>query len=149
MSELYETWRVETGIDLSDPQQASERDSRSGYTQFELFLNSLAEEAALSQTGAAADPAGAESGRFEMGDNFPNPFSGSTRIHFSIRTQGEYRLEVYDTQGRRVESLIDWRELAPGDYEFQWAPDRLASGVYFVRLRSGSDSVVRAMTLLR
>lgn len=150
LSELFEAWREESGVDLSDSRQASSRDSESGYTQLELFLNSMADGTLLAEDAMRAGLAAeAQEERFGVSGNFPNPFRGSTLLKFTIAEQDEYRLEVFDTQGRRVQLLIDRRDLTPGDYEMRWEPERLASGIYFLRLRSGNESIVRPMTLIR
>ncbi len=62
-------------------------------------------------------------------------------------------LEVYDGLGRRLRTLVD-AEQTTGRHESVWDGRNdegraVASGMYFYRLRTGSFSATRAMTLLR
>lgn len=81
----------------------------------------------------------------------PNPFSGSTTIRVRLERGGEASLDVVDVAGRVVASLVESAPLADGDYQFMWDArgddgNRVASGVYFIRLRS--ESVVRMAKVL-
>jgi flagellar hook assembly protein FlgD len=63
------------------------------------------------------------------------------------------RLEVIDVAGRKVRDLIGGEQRAAGEYSVEWdgtaeRGDRAASGVYFIRLRAGSDQIVRRVALL-
>jgi flagellar hook assembly protein FlgD len=60
---------------------------------------------------------------------------------------------VYDIRGRLVRVLVD-RPIGAGRHTVHWDGkdehgDRVASGVYFVRLDVGSESEVRKLTILR
>ncbi len=67
--------------------------------------------------------------------NYPNPFNPSTNISYSLVKPGEVRIDVYDLQGRRVDSLV--REVKPaGHHSFTYQPRNLASGVYLVLMRA-------------
>jgi uncharacterized repeat protein (TIGR01451 family) len=72
----------------------------------------------------------------------PNPFRGTTRIEFDLPERSAARLSVLDVTGRHVRTLLD-SELASGRYRVEWdgldhRGDRVAPGVYFVRLEAGS-----------
>jgi hypothetical protein len=47
-----------------------------------------------------------EPAAFELG-NFPNPFSGSTTIRFTIRTASRVLLEAYDPLGRKLTTIAN------------------------------------------
>jgi hypothetical protein len=86
---------------------------------------------------------------FDLGGAFPNPFWSQTTLAYSVPTETEVRLEVFDVLGRRVSTLVDEIQ-APGWYEarFQAEPG-LASGLYIARLRAGGQSLVSRFTLAR
>lgn len=73
-----------------------------------------------------------------FGRAYPNPFSVSTRLSYTITTQGAFvSLDVYDVSGRLVRELSHGFE-APGTHEIEWdgtdAAGRYArAGVYFIR----------------
>lgn len=88
--------------------------------------------------------------------NTPNPFNPSTTITFEITQRDEsvrVLLAVYDLRGRLVKTLMD-ADLAGGTYSLVWegrdnSGRKMSSGVYFLRLRSGAESMMRKMILLK
>jgi predicted lipoprotein with Yx(FWY)xxD motif len=85
--------------------------------------------------------------------NVPNPFVASTRIVFSMETEGRVTLRVFDAKGRLVRVLADeLRE--PRRYMETWngkdANGRpVAAGTYFYRLDAPGWSEVKKMTLAK
>ncbi|MBI3004034.1 MAG: T9SS type A sorting domain-containing protein [Ignavibacteriales bacterium] len=86
--------------------------------------------------------------RFELAQNFPNPFNPSTTIVFSVPTSSNVRIAVYDVLGRSVITLLQG-EMEPGRYSVTWNAGESASGVYFCVLQAGSVQAVRPMHLIR
>jgi len=80
--------------------------------------------------------------------NYPNPFNPTTTIRFSIETQSDVFLHIYDIKGRLVETLVTG-ELLSGDHAVQWDASDYASGVYFVRLTAGESRQTRKMLLVK
>ncbi|MEM1043108.1 MAG: T9SS type A sorting domain-containing protein [Bacteroidota bacterium] len=70
---------------------------------------------------------------FRLGGVYPNPFRGQTTFAYELPRPSEVSLRVYDVLGRRVGEVVDERQVA-GRHEADWAPPRLASGVYLWRL---------------
>lgn len=69
--------------------------------------------------------------------NQPNPFCTVTSIQYSVMRPGHVALRVYDVTGRLVKTLVD-EEQNVGDYCVKWHGSRVASGIYFCCLRSGT-----------
>ncbi|MBN1886045.1 MAG: T9SS type A sorting domain-containing protein [Candidatus Krumholzibacteriota bacterium] len=105
-------------------------------------------------TGSSAvDLAPAPPQATRLAQNYPNPFNPTTRIAFELRRDGRVQLEIFDAAGRLVRQLVDEKRGA-GVYDETWdglsgAGDRVASGVYFYRLRTGAFEETRKMVLLR
>ncbi|MCP4573938.1 MAG: T9SS type A sorting domain-containing protein [bacterium] len=78
----------------------------------------------------------------------PNPFNPSTVITFELPRAARARLEVFDTAGRKVATLVD-RRLAAGPHQVNWRPRRLPSGVYVARLEADGETALQRMTLLK
>jgi hypothetical protein len=72
-----------------------------------------------------------------LATNYPNPFSRSTTIAFTLSEPSAVSLEVFDLLGRRVVTLVADDVLAPGRHERVWNAADLPSGEYMVRLRAG------------
>jgi hypothetical protein len=86
--------------------------------------------------------------RFELFQNYPNPFNPETTIGFTISEPGRVLLEVFDTLGRKVETLMD-RVLVCGNYQAAFHGTNHASGVYIYRLRTHSTSLARTTMLIK
>lgn len=91
--------------------------------------------------------------RYNLHQNFPNPFNPITTIKFDIREPTRVRLVVYNVNGQRVRVLMDG-EVPPGSREVVWngrddAGRSIASGVYFCRLESPGFVQSRKMILLK
>ncbi len=86
--------------------------------------------------------------QFELGDVYPNPFNSTAKIRFHLAQQGQIRLEVYDLLGRKVSTLFD-QAFEAGTHEALFEGHTLSSGVYFVKLSSGTTSQAKKLTLIK
>ena len=71
---------------------------------------------------------------FELLRVYPNPFNPSTQIEYSLEQAGKVRLEVFDLQGRLVESLLNTHQQF-GTHRIQWLANSQSTGLYFVRIQ--------------
>ena len=85
---------------------------------------------------------------FDLHPNYPNPFNPSTTIRYDVPETSTVRLTVFDALGRSVEVLGTWH-LEPGTYASTWAPRKVPSGVYFVRMEAGAFAASRRVLLVR
>ena len=69
---------------------------------------------------------------------YPNPFNNQSVISMSIGQAGSVQLTVYDIQGREAAELYNGYAAA-GLHQLPFDGSGLTSGVYFVRLQSGSE----------
>lgn len=87
--------------------------------------------------------------RSSLFQNYPNPFSGSTAIAFTLDAPAVVSLEVFDGLGRRVVQLIDAERMAAGRHEAAWNASNLPSGRYVYRLRAGERVETRTAVVAR
>jgi len=86
--------------------------------------------------------------QYALHQNYPNPFNPTTTIEFSIPQSGIVSLTVYNILGRQVETILnDYKDV--GQHQMQWNASNIPSGVYFVRMHSGSFSQVRKVMVVR
>ncbi len=85
---------------------------------------------------------------FVLLQNHPNPFNPTTIIHFGLPQAAEVKLEVYDSFGRRVATLLNERKEA-GYHEMQFDGGSLSSGIYFYRLTAGRFSEMKKLLLVK
>ncbi len=83
---------------------------------------------------------------FRLEQNYPNPFNPVTHIQFQIPTSSHVTLMVYDILGREVATPVN-EQLNAGRYETTFDGSRLASGVYFYRVRAGNFVQTRKLLL--
>jgi hypothetical protein len=92
-------------------------------------------------------------GEPSLGQNNPNPFSGSTTIRFHLPVRNEVELSVFDIGGRRLQTLASGT-LEAGDYTVHWdgrdeTGEKVAAGIYFYRLEGSEVDETRKMVVLR
>jgi hypothetical protein len=80
--------------------------------------------------------------------NYPNPFNPSTTIRYALPSSAHVRLTVYDMLGREVEKLIN-EEQSAGWKEVQWNASGCASGIYLVRINTGTFCETRKILLMK
>src|SRR5690349_15606188 len=91
---------------------------------------------------------------FALHANVPNPFNPTTTISYDVPRGGaDVNIAIYDIAGRRVRELVN-EHRTPGNWSVQWNGEddrgqRVASGVYFYRMRAGSFVETRKMVLLK
>jgi hypothetical protein len=86
--------------------------------------------------------------KFEMGQNFPNPFNPSTTINFSIPKDVMVQIKVYNILGQEVQTLLN--EVKPaGNYTLNWEGTRFPSGTYFYRITAGDFVQTNKMVLVK
>ncbi len=85
---------------------------------------------------------------FVLGRNYPNPFSNTTTIPFTVYESGYLRLEVFNTLGQRVALLYD-DTIQDGDYQVPFDGLNLASGIYLYRMNVDGYIQSRMMVLIK
>jgi hypothetical protein len=86
---------------------------------------------------------------FALGSNYPNPFNPSTTIEFSVQSDGNATLKIYNVLGQEVATLFDGQAVAGTLNKATFDASRLSSGVYFSRLESGGHALVKRMMLVK
>jgi hypothetical protein len=72
---------------------------------------------------------------FVLSQNYPNPFNPTTIIKYGLPSQSKVKLEIYNTLGQRVVTLVDEQKEA-GYFETEWNAINVATGLYFYRLEA-------------
>lgn len=85
--------------------------------------------------------------------SWPNPFTASTTLRFTLDRRSDVRMEVFDVQGRRVRTLTS-ATLPAGRHTVEWdgrdgGGRGLSSGTYFVRITAGDRTDHLKVRLMR
>ena len=86
--------------------------------------------------------------KFELEQNFPNPFNPTTKITFSLPQRSNVILIVYDALGREVTALSK-SVYEAGRYNIQFNGSNLASGMYFYTLTTSQRTMTKKMLLIK
>jgi len=78
---------------------------------------------------------------------FPNPVQTQAIFRYSILTQNQAELSLFDMQGRQVEILIN-EPKSPGTYNHEISRENLEPGVYFYRFKAGDYMESGKMVIL-
>lgn len=80
--------------------------------------------------------------------NFPNPFSSTTTIRYSLLKDTHVRLTIYDALGREVATLVDATQ-QPEIYAVDFDASTLPAGVYLARLQTERFSFTQTLVVAR
>ena len=90
---------------------------------------------------------------FHLSQNYPNPFNPITTINFSVPKNQMIKIEVFDLQGRLINTVYEGIT-QPGQHTVRWDANdynhnSIPSGVYFYRLTSENYFKTRKMLYLK
>ena len=86
--------------------------------------------------------------KFELLNNYPNPFNPSTTIAYELTQAADVLLTIHNLNGQHIETLVDARQ-TKGRYTNQWNPEGLGSGLYVYKLTVDGNTMLKKCTLLR
>ena len=82
---------------------------------------------------------------------FPNPFNAETTISFSLTRESRVSIQVFDILGRNAGALL-WAPTSivqAGEHQIMFDGAGLASGIYFVRVSTGTDVKIQKMVMVK
>jgi len=80
--------------------------------------------------------------------NYPNPFNSITSIKYQLQKEGKIRIVLYNILGEELKILSDEYKTI-GSHSLTFNSNELASGVYLYTLETGSDVIVKKLTILK
>jgi len=86
--------------------------------------------------------------KFALSQNYPNPFNPVTKIRFDVPQSGHVKLQIYNSLGQVVRTLVD-RDMTAKSYEVEFNGSDLPSGLYFYRLVADNFTSTKKMLLLK
>ncbi|KPL06487.1 hypothetical protein AMJ86_08360 [bacterium SM23_57] len=90
---------------------------------------------------------------YSLAQNYPNPFNSSTSISYEIPVTSRVVLNIYNTEGRLVRTLVNG-QATPGSHNVTWnglsnAGNAVSTGVYIYRLQAGDFNAIQKMVYLK
>lgn len=86
--------------------------------------------------------------KFDLLQNFPNPFNPTTKIIYTLAKNTSVKLTVYNGAGERVKQYNIGAQNA-GIYNVDFDGNGLASGVYYYKLETEFYTATRKMLLIK
>ena len=80
--------------------------------------------------------------------NYPNPVRSTTTIAYTLPEERKVSLRIYNVLGQEVATLVNGAR-SPGTHEVELDAASLSSGVYFYRLKAGSHTQSRKLSIVR
>lgn len=81
--------------------------------------------------------------------SYPNPFSATTNVSYTLKEAGAVNISVYDILGNNVAVIENNASKAPGSYETVYDGSALSEGIYFLKLTLNGRSSTTKMTVSR
>ncbi len=85
---------------------------------------------------------------FGLDSAYPNPFNPVTTLRFNLPMDSPVSIQVYNVQGRLVETLADYNMQA-GYHSITWNADQHSSGMYFVKMIAGDQVSTLKLLLVK
>ncbi|MBI5170755.1 MAG: T9SS type A sorting domain-containing protein [Candidatus Eisenbacteria bacterium] len=133
-------WSPQTGVRRSD---------NGAYPAVDTLVSTLSGLWTLAGPGAllAADGDAAPAG-LELAPVWPNPFRGAATLRYGVPKKMRVTIGVYSVQGQHVATLADG-EREPGWHVARLQADRMANGVYFLRVQAGGEVRSSKLVVMR
>jgi aminopeptidase N len=80
--------------------------------------------------------------------NEPNPFRGTTSIRFSIPEASQVSLEILDSTGKTIRTILNKHQPA-GQYRLEFSDEDLAPGLYCIQMKAALFSETKKIIVLK
>lgn len=105
-------------------------------------------------TGVVAANANIAPTTFSLQQNYPNPFNPTTTIAYQLHATASVKLEIYNSLGQHVITLVNDKRQPAGVYQFSWNGlngngQQSANGVYIYRLQADQQVQTRKMIMIK
>ena len=79
---------------------------------------------------------------------YPNPFNPVTKFSYTLASNEQVILEIYNIRGQLMQQLVNTIQPA-GSYDLVWQAGQTASGMYFYRFTAGETNQSGKLILLK
>ncbi len=113
----------------------------------------LVDNVRVSGNEVSTDDPGIPATQTRLETNYPNPFNPETTISYNLSRNQNAKLEIYNTKGQLVRTLVNEAQNA-GKHSVIWSGTDnqnrpVASGVYYYKLTAGNYTSTKKMVLMK
>lgn len=84
----------------------------------------------------------------KLGPVYPNPFNATMTVSFAVPQADNVSVVLFDLLGRQVAELASGH-FAAGTHRLQWSAQNVGTGIYFLRLQSGAQTLTMKVVALK
>jgi hypothetical protein len=85
---------------------------------------------------------------YKLVQNYPNPFNPSTKIDYTLKSEGLVTLKVFNILGQEVVTLVNSVQTA-GLHSISFNASKLSSGIYLYKIDSNGFTQTKKMMLVK
>ena len=86
--------------------------------------------------------------KYDLAQNYPNPYNPTTLITYSIPASSNVIVTVYNILGELIKTLVNENQEA-GIYKVNLDAKGLGNGIYFYKIQAGNFAATKKMLLLK
>ncbi|MBN2090578.1 aryl-sulfate sulfotransferase [candidate division KSB1 bacterium] len=91
--------------------------------------------------------------KFILNQNYPNPFNPETNISYQLPVDSQVKVVLYNLSGEETRTLVNAFQ-SRGGYSVVWdgknnSGEKVSSGIYWYKLQTKGQHLIRKMTLIR
>ena len=86
-------------------------------------------------------------GNSVLEQNTPNPFKSSTRINYNLKENTKVQIDVLNINGTPIATIVKG-PIAKGSHSFEWTPDNVPAGSYYLVMKTGKFTEVKKIVYL-
>jgi hypothetical protein len=121
--------------------------------EIHLEIKKLFEEFGASDPESLNDPGSGTAGESMTIRAYPNPFNPETNIEYQLNSSSQVSIKIFNIQGKQIRSLADTYRQA-GTYNLKWdglndSSTQVPSGVYFVRITAGNETLNHRIVMMK
>ncbi len=87
--------------------------------------------------------------KFGLENAYPNPFNPVTTVNFKLPIESQVHIQVFDIQGRLIETLSNGIMMSGGYHSVIWNADDHSSGLYIVKMLAGDHVSTQKLLLVK
>ena len=85
---------------------------------------------------------------FNISNIYPNPFNPITTITYQVPEYSNVSIKIYNLSGQIIQNIHNGF-MSPGEYSVSWDAKNFSSGLYFVKMVSGSFVKTQKIMLVK